>query len=93
VAEISITGPSNVQKVTVTINVSTVAADLDLDGDVDQGDFGVLQACYAGTTQVLTGPCAPADLSGDNYITTADVPFLMSCMTGAGVYPDPACGQ
>lgn len=32
-------------------------ADLDLDGDVDQTDFGLFQRCYAGSDQVIDPDC------------------------------------
>ncbi len=88
---ITITGTHNVKTIEVTVTVTTVAPDFDLDGDVDQADFGKLQACYAGTTQVLTGPCVFMDLNADSYVTTADLPYFTNCVAGSKVYPDRDC--
>jgi len=64
-------------------------ADGDLDGDVDQADFGLWQACYDGGTGLIAGcECydrvAPAgSVDGDDFTEFAN------CFTGANVPFDP----
>jgi hypothetical protein len=59
-------------------------SDLDLDGDVDQGDFGLLQACVTGPN---IGPpaagCEKADLDGDGDIDQSDFGLLQRQLGGA----------
>lgn len=90
VGEITITGSHNVKKITVTIDVQSVAPDLDYDGDVDQTDFGMLQACYTGVTQV-SGPCAAMDFNTDSFVNSADFAVLKGCISGSGEYPQQGC--
>jgi hypothetical protein len=71
----------------------TLQADFDVDGDVDQSDFGHLQACLTGAP---LGPddaaCADADLDGNGWIDSSDVALFAACKNGAGISADPACG-
>jgi len=70
----------------------TSRADLDRDGDVDQEDFGHLQACLSGVDVTQTDPdCQDADLDSDGDVDGSDVGILQGCMTGAGVPVDPNC--
>lgn len=68
--------------------------DIDLDGDVDQADFGLLQACYSGggAPQPLS-QCAPALLDGDNDVDMEDFAIFRSCFTGPNVPADRDCGR
>jgi len=62
-------------------------ADFNWDGDVDQADFGHLQACLSGAG-VMYGPgCQDADLVVDNAIDGADLGWFLSCLNGAGQRP------
>jgi hypothetical protein len=68
--------------------------DFDLDGDVDQADFGHLQACLTGTYVLQTDPaCANAMLSNNVYVDGADVLLFLRCMQGPGVIVLPGCSQ
>ena len=77
---------------TVQVVARSYPGDLDLDGDVDQEDFGRFQACYSGTGVEQTLPqCRLGHLDGDNDIDSADFTLFMRCLTGPGVAADPAC--
>jgi hypothetical protein len=65
------------------------AADFDGDGDVDQADFGVLQACLSGTGKLYEFGCQAADLVIDGAVDDADLASFMSCMNGPN--QPPAC--
>jgi hypothetical protein len=63
-------------------------ADFDVDGDVDQQDFGILQRCISGVHVSFSPGCEAADLNGDEFLTTDDVSVFGTCMKG----PDQAPG-
>lgn len=66
--------------------------DLDADGDVDQEDFGRLQACLTGPHVPPADPaCLQARLDNDDDVDSADLAILLHCMNGANVLPDPHC--
>lgn len=91
-ATISVTGsnPLNVQTMDVTLTVTTLKTDIDSDGDVDQSDFGRLQACLNGVVPV--GPeCADADLNDDGFVNDSDITLLQACKLGDGVAPASDC--
>ncbi len=68
-------------------------ADFDLDGDVDQSDFGHLQACMSGQGSLQDDPnCQDARLDGDGDVDGTDVTSLRSCLSGSGVPAEPGCG-
>jgi hypothetical protein len=69
--------------------VSTVAADLDGDGDVDGTDFGVFSGCFNGTANPVGAGCNPADLNVDGSVDGADYGILSGCFNGSG--NPPAC--
>lgn len=88
---ITITGSHNVETIGVTVVIGTVEPDLDMDGDVDEADFGLFQRCYTGAVQV-SGACTAADFDGDMFVTpNTDLPMFKNCLSGAGVYPDRDC--
>ena len=62
-------------------------ADYDLDGDVDQSDFGTLQACISGSGEPRPDQCGPADLDGDWDVDGADVVVFQGCMHGSNRPP------
>jgi hypothetical protein len=68
--------------------------DLDGDGDVDQSDFGWLQACLSapGMPQTLLA-CAQARLDEDDDVDVADFAVFQACFRGPGESADPLCGN
>ena len=56
-------------------------ADLDLDNDVDQADFGALQRCLAGEA-AIPNHCAAADLNADGRTDGLDADLLQGCASG-----------
>jgi len=80
------------QTVAVTIQVKTVRADFDQDGDVDQEDFSHLQTCLAGEWMPITNPaCQNADLDGDTDVDQADIAVFLQCKSGPGIVANSAC--
>lgn len=66
--------------------------DLDYDRDVDQADFGLLQACVKGAGIPQADPaCADARLDADDDVDSADVAAFLGCLSGAGVPGQPDC--
>jgi parallel beta-helix repeat protein/predicted outer membrane repeat protein len=64
--------------------------DFDGDQDVDQADFGHLQACFS-DNGVTTPGCGNANLNGDGVVNLEDVSVLLGCLSGPGVLADPRC--
>ncbi len=59
--------------------------DFDVDGDIDQGDFGHLQVCLSGFAVPQTDPaCADANLDGDAQgdVSEGDLQVFLSHYTG-----------
>jgi hypothetical protein len=66
--------------------------DLDGDGDVDQSDFGHLQACIATPgVSPADAVCLPGRLDADEDVDSADVQIFMQCMSGANNPADADC--
>lgn len=66
--------------------------DFDDDGDVDQEDFGHLQACFSGSHYVQKDPsCADALLDGDTDVDQEDLVLFRRCSSGASHRPDASC--
>lgn len=60
--------------------------DFDPDGDVDQEDFGHLQACFTGSILEPISPgCEDADLNYDSHVDQDDFGVLQGCLSGADV--------
>lgn len=75
--------------VTITL---CVPGDFDLDGDVDQEDFGVFQSCYSGSGQPQTAPaCADARMDADDDVDLDDFLLWQNCMSRPDALADPAC--
>lgn len=71
-----------------------IPADLDRDGDVDQTDFGLLQACLTGPGQIQDDPdCGAAHLDDDDDVDLNDFGIFQACMSGANILADPACAD
>lgn len=82
------------QMVTIELTIETARADFDRDGDVDQEDFGHLQACLTGSGVLQDNPaCADARVDGDNDVDQTDVMLFLGCMSGANLPPDPSCAN
>jgi hypothetical protein len=66
---------------------TTVRADVDGDGDVDQADFAVFQSCYSPGGPIPASPtyCICFDTDGQNGIDQSDLSSFEACATGPGV--------
>ena len=72
----------------------SVPGDFDCDHDVDQEDFGHLQACLTGSGELQVDPnCQDAILDGDGNVDGGDLAIFQGCMSGANVPPDPDCAE
>jgi hypothetical protein len=66
--------------------------DFDEDKDVDQEDFGHLQACLGNQgSPPQDQDCLYADLNGDGNVNRSDVIIFIGCMSGANNLADPNC--
>jgi hypothetical protein len=63
------------------------AADFDGDGDVDQADFGLLQACFTPMGGPLPAGCEHVNLDGDPDIDQDDFNLFMPCVGGPNAPP------
>lgn len=86
-------GPSTLTRTDYVLISDPPAADLDGDRDVDQTDFGHLQACFSGPGANFTEGCGDADLDGDTDVDAEDFRRFRLCLSGPGVVADPACEQ
>ena len=60
--------------------------DFDNDGDVDQEDFGHLQACFTESPfDPITPECEDADVTYDSHVDQDDFGVFQSCFSGADV--------
>lgn len=68
-------------------------ADFDGDGDIDQEDFGYLQACLVGLlpTFEMNPDCADADLDLNSVLDGADVQIFQTCYSGPNIAPPDIC--
>jgi predicted amidohydrolase len=62
-------------------------ADLDDDGDVDQSDFGLFQACITGTGAAYPVGCEEADMNGDGAVGEQDLAIFVGCIAGPDSQP------
>ncbi|NLE61293.1 MAG: hypothetical protein GX616_23335 [Planctomycetes bacterium] len=68
--------------------------DHDHDGDVDQIDFGYLQACFSGPQSPQNDEaCAWAKLDGDSDVDQNDFAVFLQCMQGPDVEVDYTCAD
>lgn len=68
-------------------------ADADGDGDVDQVDFGILQACFTGVGGGVGDECKCLDWNKDHAIDRADLNRFSACFSGPTIQADPACAN
>ena len=87
-----LTATEKLQLVAYLQQIDNVArTDYEADGDVDQSDFGYLQACLS-----TVGPapgCDWADLNGDAIIDNSDFTLFKNCRSGAAVPANPNCAE
>jgi len=77
-----------------TYGCPTPRSDFDRDGDVDQADFGHLQACMSGPGIAQNDPdCQDTRLDTDNDVDQTDFGIFHGCMSGANVPADPDCAN
>lgn len=96
VAHLSVTSTEAVNSPRVfTVNLIVLPApgDFDSDSDVDQADFGHLQACLTGAAGSPAPDCSNADLTGNGRIDSADLAVFRGCMSGPGRPVDPYCAD
>lgn len=65
--------------------------DTDLDGDVDQVDFGAFQRCVTVPPTTIDPACACLDRNADNVIDLYDFSAFLTCQSGPGVPADLGC--
>lgn len=68
-----------------------IVFDTDKDGDVDQEDFGVFQACYSGADALSGAACKCMDLDKSGTINSADLDRFVQCASGPAMMADPSC--
>ncbi len=77
----------------VTIDIYSIPADLNQDGDVDDLDYEVFASCLAAPGVTVSGECSKADLDYDTDVDQADFGLLQKCFSGRNIPADPACAQ
>lgn len=88
--------PMDDAEVTLLIlEVARVApVDFDVDGDVDQSDFGQFQQCLLGGAVPQSDPaCVYADTDQDGDVDQNDFPAFAACFSGPEVPADPDCAN
>ncbi len=70
-----------------------LSGDMDGDGDVDQEDFGLFQACFTVSGEPISPECLSADIDEDELVNQSDLTLFVQCISGAGVPADPACAD
>ena len=76
----------------IGVGQTAMLGDLDHDHDVDQTDFGMMQACLTDeNTNVLTARCRSADLDGDDIVDQDDLHIFEACASGPNVTADFNC--
>ncbi len=66
--------------------------DYDLDGDVDQADFGHMQSCFSGVERPQNdAACRNTRLDSDSDVDLNDLQRFFDCRTAPGLPSDRAC--
>jgi hypothetical protein len=87
-----VNGPETTVGAVWSFTTRPYGPDFDGDGDVDQADFGHLQACFGGVgTPQLDPLCQNAALDGDLDVDASDLSIFRTCLGGPGVLPPPTC--
>jgi uncharacterized lipoprotein YddW (UPF0748 family) len=74
------------------LSLSVIPGDFDADGDVDQQDFGHMQACMSGSMVAQAAPeCANARFDGDSDVDQDDLSMFLSCLSGPGTQASASC--
>jgi hypothetical protein len=74
--------------------VPPIPGDFDGDFDVDQDDFGHMQACLSGSGIPQDDPgCLPGRLDWDDDVDQLDLALFLACVTGPDTPGDPACAE
>lgn len=96
-AEITVTDPSALNSpfvLPVTLTVEPIPGDFDGDSDVDQANFGHLQACLSGNgIPPADERCDDADLDRDKDVDADDYVIFAGCSSGANISADPGCAE
>jgi hypothetical protein len=71
----------------VEVVLPPVLGDFDGDRDVDQEDFGHLQACLRGSGEAVPQGCGDADLDGDSDADQQDIEVFLACLGGPDQTP------
>ncbi len=80
------------QMLTVLLEVKTAKPDFDVDGDVDQTDFGKFQQCLTGPgIEQSAASCEKALLDDDNDVDPMDVNIFLNCFSGPDLPADIGC--
>ena len=70
------------------------ACDFDQDGDVDQSDFGHMQACLSGAgVPQNNATCQDAKLDPDSDVDSSDVAIFRRCLSGPDIPANPNCAN
>jgi hypothetical protein len=79
----------------VRLVIVPVAADFDVDGDVDDDDVEAFNACRTRDKVPHDGSpeCELADLDGDGDVDLDDFGFVQRCYAGPDVLPAPGCDE
>lgn len=82
-------------KLSFILPCNVIRFDADNDGDVDQADFAVLQACYTGAGDPEgifdADACRCVNSDGDSDIDVDDVTAFEACASGPGVVANVDC--
>ncbi|MHC4445753.1 MAG: FG-GAP-like repeat-containing protein [Planctomycetota bacterium] len=65
--------------------------DFNFDNDVDQEDFGYLQACFSGDGGISGKGCENSDFDNDGDVDGQDLRILQDCSKGANAPPPLEC--
>ncbi len=85
---------SDSDSVLVTVSSPYAPCDFDLDGDVDQVDFGRFQVCFSGVATPQNDPaCRLAKLDSDDDVDQADFAIFQRCLSGPDLSADPNCAD
>jgi hypothetical protein len=79
--------------VNVVVEPPAIPGDFDLDGDVDQVNFGHFQVCSTGAGFPPVPACGDADLDGDDDVDSSDFAIFLACVSGPGMPGNPNCAD